>query len=338
MVTRLKNIIKQNQLGDKSIKLIVNSAFYGLPYKRRVHHRTQQLAINPPFLVDIEGTNACNAKCIMCPHSKMKRKVGVMKWELFEKIVANCVRFKVPEVSLNGFGEPLLDSLLIDRIKYLKKSGVPVVRIYTNASLLKGKIVEELINSGLDSINTCIDGVTKAVFEKIRPGLDLDIVEKNVQEFIKLRNKMGKKKPLVFIGFLKLAENESEWNTFVERWSPVANGIYKANPSNWANAVKLTSLSNYDFSHQKGYYNSPCIFLWKMVSIQYNGDVILCCRDYEGKFILGNLQESNLEDIWNGKKLKAVRRTHLDGNIESIPLCANCYSPDSMSPTIWWKI
>ncbi len=304
----------------------------------RVHHRAHQLAINPPLLVDIEGTNVCNAKCIMCPHPKMKREKGIMEWELFKKIVDDCVYLEVPEVSLNGFGEPLLDSLLIDRIKYLKKSGIPIVRIYTNAGLLKERIAEELIHSGLDSINTCIDGVTKDVFERIRPGLDFDIVEKNVQEFIRLRNKMGKKKPEVFIGFLRLAENKAEWNAFVNRWSPVADGIYRAIPSNWANSVKLTPILIDDFRYQKGYYKSPCIFLWKMISIQYNGDVALCCRDYEGKFILGNLQESNLKDIWHSKKLKTARQFHLDGNIERVSLCANCSSPDSMSPTIWWRV
>ena len=333
-----KNIIKKNHFCNQSIKLLVKSLFYGLLYKIRVHHRTHQLAINPPLLVDIEPTNDCNAKCIMCPHSKMKRKKGVMGWELFKRIADDCARFKVPEVSLNGFGEPLLDSLLIDRIKYLKKSGIPVIRIYTNAALLKGEIVEKLIHSGLDSINTCIDGVTKNVFEKIRPGLDLNIVEKNVIEFIKLRNKMGKKKPEVFIGFLRLAENEAEWNAFVNRWSPIADGIYRAIPSNWANSVKLTPTLNDDFHYQKGRYRSPCIFLWKMVSVQYNGDVALCCRDYEGKFILGNLQEFNLKDIWDSKKLKTVRQIHLDGNIECVSLCANCHSPDSMSPTIWWNV
>ena len=40
-----------------------------------------------PELIYIETTNICNAKCIMCPHVKMKRPQGFMSQQMFKKAI-----------------------------------------------------------------------------------------------------------------------------------------------------------------------------------------------------------------------------------------------------------
>jgi len=46
--------------------------------------------------------------------------------------------------------------------------------------------------------------------------------------------------------------------------------------------------------------------------------------DWDGRYILGNLQNETLSEIWNGDKAKALRREHVKGNFQNIPLCAKC--------------
>lgn len=46
-----------------------------------------------------------------------------------------------------------------------------------------------------------------------------------------------------------------------------------------------------------------CNFLWFGFSIMYNGDVVVCCYDYDGKYVVGNVFENFFMEIWNGFKM-----------------------------------
>lgn len=60
------------------------------------------------------------------------------------------------------------------------------------------------------------------------------------------------------------------------------------------------------------------------LTILVNGDVALCCFDYEGKVILENVRNSTIKEIWNGEKLRNVRESLKNREFEKLPLCANC--------------
>lgn len=133
---RASIIIKGCIVNNAITKMFIRTPLYRIPYFIRTKNRAKEIISLPPSFIDIESTNACNAKCNICPHKKMRRKIGNMEWTLFKKIADDCARSNVRNITLNGFGEPLLDPLLSDRIKYLKKVGIPNVFMYTNGSLL----------------------------------------------------------------------------------------------------------------------------------------------------------------------------------------------------------
>ena len=57
----------------------------------------------------------------MCPRGNHTRKQNIMDMELFKKIVDEvAVLDTIREVCLSGFGEPLIDKNLIEKIKYCK--------------------------------------------------------------------------------------------------------------------------------------------------------------------------------------------------------------------------
>ncbi|MES0447168.1 MAG: hypothetical protein ABUJ92_11535, partial [Desulfobacterales bacterium] len=43
-----------------------------------------------PNTVRIETTNACNAKCVICPHRNMQRPVRYMDDALYNRIIDEC--------------------------------------------------------------------------------------------------------------------------------------------------------------------------------------------------------------------------------------------------------
>lgn len=59
-----------------------------------------------PIFINIETTNACNADCIMCPHTIMKREIGIMNDKIFIGIIESAIEsgIEIKEFILSGFG------------------------------------------------------------------------------------------------------------------------------------------------------------------------------------------------------------------------------------------
>ena len=57
---------------------LFGNKLYALAYKKRIETVTSRRIDSFPSVVNIETTNMCNSKCIICPHSIMKRKPGLM--------------------------------------------------------------------------------------------------------------------------------------------------------------------------------------------------------------------------------------------------------------------
>ena len=59
--------------------------------------------------------------------------------------------------------------------------------------------------------------------------------------------------------------------------------------------------------------NNICILPWVSVAIMPDGNVYPCCMSMHGT-AMGNVNESSLEEIWNGEKYNELRKMHITGN------------------------
>jgi MoaA/NifB/PqqE/SkfB family radical SAM enzyme len=146
-----------------------------------------------PPVVRLETTNACNARCIICPHRDMQRPITTMDDGLFNRLIDECADAGCREVHLHNFGEPLLDKRIEDRIAYAKQKGIRRIKIFCNGSLLNPDRARRLIEAGLDEIKVSLDGASREEFERIRTPLKFDTVVQNVIELVKLRDAMHAK-------------------------------------------------------------------------------------------------------------------------------------------------
>ena len=58
----------------------------------------------------------------------------------------------------------------------------------------------------------------------------------------------------------------------------------------------------------KGKKYSPCTFLWQALIIFWDGAVLPCTQDFFGYYILGNVKDSSLAEIWNNDKMIRLRK------------------------------
>jgi radical SAM protein with 4Fe4S-binding SPASM domain len=56
--------------------------------------------------------------------------------------------------------------------------------------------------------------------------------------------------------------------------------------------------------------------------VQWNGDVVSCCTDYEGKTKTANVFASSIEEVWRSDVLKQRRKDMLEGRL--LDVCARC--------------
>jgi radical SAM protein with 4Fe4S-binding SPASM domain len=57
--------------------------------------------------------------------------------------------------------------------------------------------------------------------------------------------------------------------------------------------------------------------------INWNGDVVPCCWDAQSDYVLGNVFESTLEEVWLGEAYKKFRKT-VYSNREEFQICRDC--------------
>jgi len=281
-------------------------------YRKKWNEYPKRRIVNDfPLHVDIESTNACNLRCIMCPRNFMTEKIGYMEWALFKKIIDEGAEYRLPSIKLNYRGEPLLHPRLPEMVAYAKKKEIIEVQFNTNGLSLNEKKTGELLDAGLDRIIFSFDGATKETYERIRTGSNYERVVSNIKALVKMRNGRGLKRPSVRVQMVKMKENEHEVEDFLKMWMPVVNRV-------------AVSIEREPMGARKEVEHFPCPQIWQRLMVCWDGEVRMCCGDWEGEIVLGNANESTIYELWHGEKLNEIRQLHSQGRFNEIPVCARC--------------
>ena len=308
---------------------LLRTKFYRKTYMNHISKVYQK--IQTPTRVDIEATNICNADCVFCPRHSHTRKQKIMDMELFKKIIGELTGIKtLREICLSGFGEPLLDKSLPEKIKYCKsKNSNWRTIIFSNGTYLDEDMSNKILDSGLDTINFSFNGGTKDIYEKTMK-IDFDKTKSNIEKFIEVRNQRGAKKPFVVLSCVLTKESLNDEIPFRNLWNNKADQVVVVKPHDWVGNIGQDIIN----IGQTRYAAFPCRLILHPF-INWDGVVSLCCHDYNEFTSFGNLNEQNFMDIWNSEKYKNFRQRNVDGKLESI--CAGCEVPITQSSKHWWE-
>lgn len=269
--------------------------------------------------VRYEVTNFCNATCIMCPRDKHNRLQGVMPQDDYEKSVDEVSALGAEKVVLTGFGEPLLDKKLEKKVAYLTRKGISSYFI-TNASGLTKTRAQRLLDAELDELRISFYGMTPKSYNLIMKGLDFARTKQKVADFIELRNKHSHKTKIQ-ISYLEMDENRDETDSFVEYWESLVDAIEVWRPHNFGDGRDYRERSNdYNLIEKETCgrpENGP-------LQIQWNGEIVPCCYDYNNAIVLGNAFQDNVLQILNSFKYRLLRYAHELGHFSIFPYCNQC--------------
>jgi radical SAM protein with 4Fe4S-binding SPASM domain len=253
--------------------------------------------------IQFEVTNNCNLKCKMCPvNNGMKRKKGFMDFNLFKKIIDE--NLEMGFALLFNWGEPLLHPKIFEMLEYAKNKGIRTF-ITTNATLLDtDEKMIKLLKTKIERITISLDGFEDS-YTKIR-GFDYKKIEKRILRLIELRNQLNVKTK-IDINMVIMPETEKFVPGFYKKWGKLID--------------RIQIQPNILFTRKQR--KSRCKELWRgNLIILWDGKVVPCCVDYEGKMILGDANKERLSNVWNSHQARKLRKLH--NTKEFHPVCETC--------------
>lgn len=272
-----------------------------------------------PDVMQAETTSVCNLRCVFCPYDQMtrpKQHMGPAQFEAFLTNQASHIR----SVGLHHFGEPFLNRQLPAYIAACTALGIETT-VSTNATRISVRQAEEVIDAGLSRLIVSLDAVTAVDYEQLRVGGHFNQVLANIGTFLDTKQRVGGG-TFVQLQFIATPENASTWPTFNDTWAgrPGVDQVVLRDERSHAG-----QRARHDQYHSRGDDREPCRYLWESVVILADGRVVPCCKDFDGKEVLGNIFTGDrLADIWNGPRMIELRQAHVDGDYGQLPLCATC--------------
>ena len=264
--------------------------------------------------VRYEVTDNCNANCIMCPRDKHTRQHGIMDNEAYRKSIDEIVGLGARRVVLTGFGEPLLDCDLEDKISYADRAGLNTY-IITNASALNKTRAHGLINAGLDEVRISFYGMGAESYSAVMRGLNYAKTDANIRYL--LGQIEAQRSPMkVMLSYIVLPENEADTQTFKTVWEPLVHAIEIWNPHNFGDGRDFRERTQEKTTCGRP-KNGP-------LQIQWDGTVIPCCFDYNNQVPLGNAFDTPILKILHGDRYEDLRDAHEKGEFHRVPYCDQC--------------
>jgi len=254
----------------------------------------------------------------------MTREKTLMNMDLFKKIIDDAVDSGIKEIGLNFYNEPFMDPLIFERINYVKSKGIRTV-LNSNGTLMGKERMENVLRSSVDTIIFSFDAATKGTYEGIRVGANFEKTRNNIVNLIKERNKMAIKKPNVIINFATQKNNYNEIKAFKTFWKDIADGVNISEVDNRRIDGLLPDELKTRVIKRRLY---PCRRIFQVMNVMSNGKVALCCRDFDGTVILGDLNKQTIAEIYNSPGWKRLRLLHFNANGDKVKLCHDIQCPD----------
>jgi len=296
-----------------------------------------------PTHLQIEPTNLCNLRCALCYVTKgLSRAQGHMDLDLFKKLIDEIGDY-VFLILFWGWGEPFLNPSAYDMIACANRRGIKIVSSTNGHIFAEDDHAEKLVQSGLDALIFAVDGISQETYKQYRKQGDLAKVIKGLKKVASARDRLQSTTPMINLRFIVMKHNEHEipqLKAFAESLGADIVTLKTLNPHDSLimtrktghepeflpqnpkfQRFRLDPISNLPIRRK----HNPCKDLWNYSSMNWDGRMVMCCEDYSGKTILGDLKTETFKDVWFGYNYRELRRKFRN-DYKALSPCSQCSS------------
>ncbi len=248
-------------------------------------------------IVELNIYGACNRRCSFCPVSDptfYTNKHEGMSIELFTTLMEQLRNLNYEDtILISAFSEPFLNKNL-PKLVQINKRILPKahLEINTNGDVFQKKTekLTQLFDQGLDTVTISVyDGPSEyAKFLQMRDNLKL-----TNQQFVVRRRYYDK-------------QEDNYGIVFSNRAGKADVSAYQADQIQEPLPMKR-----------------HCFYPFYQTLIDYNGDMILCPHDWGKEYVVGNIKEKTIWELWISKKYEAARKLLAEKNRNFKP-CNQC--------------
>ncbi len=308
-----------------------------------------------PHVFNIETTNYCNMTCVMCQRTAdLQRPLRHMDLKTYKAVVDSMQPVSDEEmndwqafvnnhlrkdrapsennfyydviskcVTLHGFGAPLLDPLLPERVEMLTRKKIPSYFSETPANI-RLDLIKNLFDAGVAYIKFAVDSLDDDCTKEIR-GKQADFTKsyQKILEVLALKEKMKAKTTIVvtMLDFYGDYSPQSEPYRFLKLWEGRDVYVFVKTVDNKWLLDQKGAAQKAQGENQNHYSKQYCEFPWTSVTILVDGSVVPCTQDVNGEWTFGNVNEEPLEKIWQSEKFKEFRKMHITGEFPADFMC-----------------
>lgn len=299
----------------------------------------EKLAQLPAFprLLDIEMTNTCNFRCLMCPtgNFSQKRAKGFMSDEVFYKILDEITPHKTP-LRFIRWGEPLSHPRIIDYLRACHERGI-MCHVNTNGSKLDDAMIDALLEIPLASLKFSFQGVDRKSYAEMR---NIDFFEDLVDTITRLKTRRGARAfPFIQVSTTITYETRETVQAFKARMAPLADSVnvgrtvleyvdlnaVRLRPHELEELTRLKELESVIKVHPE------CPEVFDKLSVNWDGKITACCMDCDDMMLAGDLSGQSLLDVWTSPTMAHYRAMLADMRHDELPLCKSCYDTHGLA-------
>jgi hypothetical protein len=273
--------------------------------------------------VSLEAHTVCNQACYFCPVSIAPRESHFMPMELYENILGQLSAFRstIEAVFMINYNEPTADKRFVEQVKAIRGAGLPPGVLTNGTGLTPDRVDALVLAGGLRFLSINLSTLDRERYKTDRGGDHLELVLRNLDH--------AKDKPLaeqmdiVVLG----TGNENHRRDFeaIERRFAGSRFTVKFfEVMDRAGHIEIgkrpaQSINNLCCCDNVG--SRPL----QHIHITPHGQCLLCCEDYDEKYVVGDLTHESVADVLAGPKLALMRRWAY--GIEEAPrdfICRSC--------------
>ena len=274
-------------------------------------------------IVSLELMTACNQKCYFCPVSIAPREDAVMPPAMFENIVNMLTEYRstLESVFLQSYNEPTLDRQFVDHCRTLFRAGLPVAVLSNGTGLTPAK-VDALAEEGpLRYICINLSTMDRERYQRDRGEDHLAAVMRNLDYAKGVR--LAEQMKIVVLG----VGNEEHDRDFRDIHAHFAGSRFEVerhvvmDRAGWLDVGLKPPGPKKNLAGCDNVGSRPLQHL----HITPKGLCVLCCEDYDEKYVVGDLTKSTIAQVLESDEMAKLRRWIY--GVENAPddfICRSC--------------
>lgn len=293
-------------------KVLYNLKDIGLLDEQVIHNL--KFSYVPKIVLSI--TNRCNLKCDYCCVDSTIDNEDILSTEDLKVAIDHVLKLHPQNIILSG-GEPLIRKDFFQIINYIKNKYDGKIILCTNATLIKDKDIEYIVDN-IHALEISIDGFDEKSCSKVR-GKEvfnkvinvIKLLKSNNMKNISLSMVVGKHNANTIDNFYKLNESLGT-NAVIRNFSSIGRGYYSS--EKYLEDGQLYYIQKDNYSDINDIKSDHCQAGNSQLFVNYDGNIYLCpILQYED-FKIGDI--FSLTDELIGKIYK--RDLHAFNNFDDL--------------------